>query len=58
LPRSLPKLEEEDRQLPLYRLLDRIADESEDIRYRDALCIAVLPFMHGRLVSRPTAKAP
>jgi hypothetical protein len=40
----------------LYRLLARIADESEDIRYRDALCVQVLPFLHGRLSSNLTAK--
>jgi hypothetical protein len=41
----LRALDESDRQLPLYRLLTRIADESEDIRYRDALSIACLPYL-------------
>ena len=58
LAEILPKLEEKDRQLPLYRLLDRIADDSEDIRYRDMLTIAALPYMHGRMTTRPIAKAP
>lgn len=52
----LPKLAEPDRQLPLYRLLDRIDDPSLDPKYRDMLCIAVLPFMHPRTFSRLTAK--
>jgi hypothetical protein len=52
----LPKLDESDRQLPLYRLLTRIADESEDIRYRDALSIACLPYLHSRLVSNMVVK--
>lgn len=52
----LPALDESDRQLPLYRLLTRIADESEDIRYRDALSIACLPCLHSRLVSNMVVK--
>ena len=52
----LPALDESDRQLPLYRLLTRIADESEDIRYRDALSIACLPYLHSRLVSNMVVK--
>jgi hypothetical protein len=52
----LPELEETDQQMPLYRLLARIADESEDIRYRDALSIACLPYLHSRLISNLTAK--
>jgi hypothetical protein len=45
----LPKLAEPDRQLPLYRLLDRIADESLDPKYRDVLAIACLPYLHARM---------
>jgi hypothetical protein len=54
----LPQLAAEDRQLPLYRLLDRIADEALDARYRDALCVQVLPFMHSRLSPNLSAKPP
>jgi hypothetical protein len=39
-------------KLPLYRLLDRIADPTLDERYRDTLCVAILPYMHCRM---PTA---
>jgi hypothetical protein len=52
----LPAQDESDRQLPFYRLLTRIADESEDIRYRDALSIACLPYLHSRLVSNMVVK--
>jgi hypothetical protein len=45
----LPKLRAEDQQLPLYRLLDRIADPTLDQKYRDTLCVAILPYMHSRL---------
>jgi hypothetical protein len=58
LAEVLPKLAAPDQQLPLYRLLDRIADETEDIRYRDALSIACLPYLHSRPVSNLTAKPP
>jgi hypothetical protein len=47
-----------DEQLPLYRLLDRIADEGLDPRYRDVLSIAVLPYLHARLPATLTAKPP
>lgn len=47
----LPKLSAEDRQLPLYRLLDGIADPTLDPKYRDFLCIACLPYLHGRMPS-------
>ena len=40
LAELLPKLAEPDRQLPLYRLLDWIADESLDPKYRDVFSIA------------------
>jgi hypothetical protein len=43
----LPKLRAEE--LPLYRLLDRIADPTLDERYRDTLCVAILPYMHSRM---------
>ena len=39
----------EDRQLPLYRLLDRIADPTLDEKYCDTLCVAILPQMHSRM---------
>lgn len=58
LAELLPKLDEQDRQLPLYRLLDRIADESLDARYRDVLSIACLPFLHSRLSPNLSAKPP
>lgn len=45
----LPKLAAADRQLPLYRLLDRIADPTLDEKYRDSLCVAVLPYLHARM---------
>jgi hypothetical protein len=54
----MPPIEKQDRQLPLYRLLDRIADESLDPRYRDALCVQVLPFLHSRLSPNLMAKPP
>jgi hypothetical protein len=54
----LPQLEKQDRQLPLYRLLNRIADESLDARYRDVLSIACLPFLHSRLSPSLSAKPP
>jgi hypothetical protein len=41
---------------PLERLLERIADEALDAKYRDMLCIAVLPFVHARPVATLTAK--
>jgi hypothetical protein len=41
---------------PLERLLDRIEDEGLDAKYRDMLCIAVLPFVHARPVATLTAK--
>jgi hypothetical protein len=58
LAEALPKLAEADQQLPLYRLLDRIADEQPDPKYRDLLCISVLPFLHPKPRSDLTAKAP
>jgi hypothetical protein len=58
LPEVLPKLAEQDQPLPLYRLLTRIADPTLDERYRDALCIAVLPFLHPKPRSDLVAKAP
>jgi hypothetical protein len=58
LAEVLPRLAEQDQQLPLYRLLDRIADETLDAKYRDMLCISVLPFLHPKPRSDLTAKAP
>jgi hypothetical protein len=58
LAEVLPKLAEEDRQLPLYRLLDRISDDALDPKYKDLLCIAVLPYLHPKPRSDLTAKAP
>ena len=54
----LPKLTADDRQLPLYLLLDRIADESLDPKYRDALSIACLPYLHSRMPSVLVVKPP
>ena len=54
----LPRLAEADRQLPLYRLLDRIADESLDPKYRDVLSIACLPYLHPRMPSVLVVKPP
>jgi hypothetical protein len=58
LTEVLPRLAEADQQLPLYRLLDRIADPELDAKYRDLLCIATLPFLHARPRSDLTAKPP
>ena len=52
----LPKLAAADRQLPLYRLLDRIADPTLDEKYRDTLCIAVLPYLHARMPTTMVVK--
>jgi hypothetical protein len=41
---------------PLERLLARIEDQTLDAKYRDQLCIAVLPFVHARPVATLTAK--
>ena len=56
LAEVLPKLAEPDQQLPSYRLLGRIADETEDIRYRDALSVACLPYLHARPRSNMVVK--
>jgi hypothetical protein len=56
LAELLPKLAEEDAELPLYRLLRRIRDPEVDERYRDVLAIATLPFLHPRMRSDLTAK--
>jgi hypothetical protein len=56
LAELLPKLEAEDAELPLYRLLRRIRDPEVDERYRDVLAIAALPFLHPRMRSDLTAK--
>lgn len=52
----LPRLAAHDQQLPLYRLLDRIADENLDPRYRDVLAISVLPFMHAKVSASMVVK--
>jgi hypothetical protein len=52
----LPKLAEEDEPLPLYALLARTRDPGLDDRYKDALRIAILPFLHPRPRSDLTAK--
>jgi hypothetical protein len=52
----LPKLEADDQPLPLYRLMNRIADETLDPKYRDMLCVQILPFLHPRLVPNLSAK--
>jgi hypothetical protein len=54
----LPKLSAEGRQLPLYRLLDRIADPTLDEKYRDTLCVAILPYMHSRTPTTMIVKPP
>jgi hypothetical protein len=56
LAEMLPKLAEEDVELPLYRLLRRIRDPEVDERYRDVLAIATLPFLHPKMRSDMTAK--
>jgi hypothetical protein len=58
LAEILPKVEAEDLELPLYRLLRRQADPELDERYRDALAIATLPFMHPKPPSTLTCKPP
>ena len=54
----LPKLSAEDRQLPLYRLLDRMSDTSLDSKYRDFLAIACLPYLHSKMPSVLIVKPP
>lgn len=54
----LPKLAAADQQLPLYRLLGRIADPSLDAKYRDSLCVATLPYLHSRMPSVLIVKPP
>jgi hypothetical protein len=56
LAQLLPKLAEEDAELPLYRLLRRIRDPEVDEKYRDMLAVATLPFLHPRVRSDMTAK--
>jgi hypothetical protein len=57
LAEILPKVEAEDLELRLYRLLQRIADpEIVDDRYKDALVITALPFPHPKPSSTLTAK--
>jgi hypothetical protein len=56
LAELLPKLEAEDAELPLYRLLRRIRDPAVDEKYRDVLAISCLPFLHPRMHSDLRAK--
>jgi hypothetical protein len=53
---QIERLQAEGRELPLARLLRRMADESEPQRYRDSLAIAAAPYVHARLSSIATAK--
>jgi hypothetical protein len=41
---------------PLERLLARIEDQTLDAKYRDQLCLGVLPYLHARPVATLTAK--
>jgi hypothetical protein len=50
-PAILQRLKAKGRELPLDRLLRRMADKSESERYRDSLAIAAAPFVHPRLSS-------
>jgi hypothetical protein len=56
LAELLPKLEAEDAELPLYRLLRRLRDPAVDPKYADVLAIACLPFLHPRMHSELRAK--
>jgi hypothetical protein len=50
-PAILQRLKAQGRELPLERLLRRMADKHETERYRDQLAIAAAPFVHPRLNS-------
>jgi hypothetical protein len=50
-PAILQQLKAKGRELPLDRLLRRMADKRETERYRDSLAIAAAPFVHPRLNS-------
>jgi hypothetical protein len=56
-PETVERLKAAGQELPLDRLLRRMADETESERYRDSLAIATAPFLHLRLsaVSAPRA---
>ena len=58
LAELLPRLEQQDWELPLYRLLRRVHDNTLDEKYRDLLAIQIMPFLHPRPRSDQTAKAP
>jgi hypothetical protein len=53
----LQRLKAKGRELPLDRLLRRMADKTETERYRDSLALAAAPFVHPRLNSLPTPMA-
>ena len=55
---ALPVITARDQKLPLYRLLDRIADPELNERYKDTLCVAILPCMHSRMPSFSVIKMP
>jgi hypothetical protein len=55
---ALPVMAERDQKLPLYRLLERIADPTRNERYKDTLCVALLPYMHSRMPSVMLVKPP
>ena len=56
-PAILQRLKAQGRELPLERLLRRMADRRETERYRDSLAIAAAPFVHPRLNSLPSPMA-
>jgi hypothetical protein len=56
-PAILQQLKAQGRELPLERLLRRMADRRETERYRDSLAIAAAPFVHPRLNSLPSPMA-
>jgi hypothetical protein len=55
-PETLERLKTAGQELPLERLLRRMADETESERYRDSLAIAAAPFLHARLTAIATPK--
>jgi hypothetical protein len=54
----LPRLDPATFRLPLYELMERIADDTLDMRYRDMLRLAVLPYFHARLPPTMAANPP
>jgi hypothetical protein len=51
------RLKGKGQELPLERLLRRMADKRETEKYRDQLAIAAAPFCHPRLSPLPTPMA-